>query len=99
MASHSIALRLLVGRLAVCRLPGDAPIPGWVPERGEFVSVTRAAGELSVVCPEGCVPGGVQAETGWRVLLLVGRLDLSLVGVLAALLQQLAAGGVRILDL
>jgi hypothetical protein len=41
--------------LAVCRLGGAEPIPGWAVE-GVFFSITRTAEEHSVVCPEDVVP-------------------------------------------
>jgi len=94
-------LRLLEDRLAVCRLPGEAAVPDWVRPMVGFVSTTRAAGELSIVCAAARVPADrpadLRAEVGWRALRLAGPLDLSLVGVLAALLQPVAAAGIPIL--
>jgi hypothetical protein len=87
-------LILLPGRYAVCRLPPDAALPDW--PSGEFVSVSRSAEELSVVCREEAVPQGVRQENGFRCLRIDGTLDFGLVGVLAALLTPLAGAGVSV---
>lgn len=94
MSTPQPALMLLSGRYAVCRLETDAPVPAWA--RGEFVSITRTAEELSVVCHDADVPQGVRCERGWRCLKLAGPLDFSLVGVLHSLLAPLAAANVSV---
>ncbi len=97
MAEHPepMELRVLPDRLAVARLPHDAPWP--VPGPRGFVSVTRTAGELSVVCAEDDVPEGADpVERGWHALEVVGPLDFSMVGVMAALTRPLADVGVSV---
>jgi hypothetical protein len=74
---------------AVCRLAPNFPIPPWA-AAGPFVSITRTARELSIVCPERDVPPGVTSERGWRCLRVAGPLEFSLVGVLAAMVDPLA---------
>ena len=93
------ALRLLPGRFAVCRLAADEAIPGWIPgwaTGGPFSSVTRTAGELSIVCVEGLAPEGTKCECGWRSFQVAGPLDFSLTGILAAIATPLAGAGVSI---
>jgi hypothetical protein len=97
MQRHHLDLLLLAGRYAVCRLPAEAAFPAWV--AGDLVCVTRTAEELSVVCREHAVPGGVRCELGWRCLRVAGTLDFSLVGVLASLLVPLAEAGVAVFAL
>lgn len=98
MSGHR--LRLLAGRLAVCRLPAAQALPAWaLTPGGELLSLTRTAGELSVVCPEERVPADVAHRGGWRALEVAGPLDLSLTGVLAALAVPLAAAGVPLFPL
>lgn len=84
-------MRLTVApaRLAVCRLPADAPLPEW--PRGAFVSVTRTPAELSVVCDDAAVPDEVQAERGWRAMQLEGPIPFETTGVAAGLTGALAA--------
>jgi hypothetical protein len=98
MIHHRLALVALPGAFAVCRLAPDAPVPGWA-ATAPFLSVTRTADELSVVCPEGAVPDGVRCERGWQCLRVAGTLDFALVGVLAALLEPLAAAGISVFAL
>ena len=86
------------GSFAVLRLGPDADVPVelLVPP---FHSVTRTPAELSVVCPEGAVPDGARAETGWALLALAGPFPFEMVGVLASVLGPLAAAGVSIFAL
>ena len=87
-------LTLLPDTLAICRLEPDTPIPDWA--TGTFVSLTRTTGELSVVCSQETVPEDVQAERGWRCLRVSGKLDFSMVGVIAGLTTALADVGISI---
>ncbi len=80
---------------AICRLERGANWPEWA--TGAFVSVTRTEDELSVVCPQECVPPGVQSQAGWRCLRVAGPLDLSEIGILASLVQPLAAARISVL--
>jgi hypothetical protein len=95
MTAIRLDLVLLKERLAVCRLPAGAEVPGWA-LTGEFVSVTRTSDELSVVCGEAGVPEGVQSDRGWRALRVAGTLDLSVVGILASLATALAGAEVSL---
>jgi hypothetical protein len=90
-----LSLRALPDPLAVCRLAAGAEVPAWA-VAARFFSITRTAGEMSVVCPETSVPEGTESETGWRVLQVEGPLDLSLTGVLAALAGPLAEAEIPI---
>lgn len=90
---HRLRVEPLPGTFAVCRLAPDAAVPAWA-AGGPFISVTRTADELSVVCPEPAVPEEVRAERGWRCLRVAGPLAFGLVGVLASLLEPLGRAGV-----
>lgn len=94
-AETPLRLYVLAERLAVCRLDPASEIPAWAARAGCFF-VTRAPGELSVVCPEASAPPGVRSETGWRALGVEGPLGFSLTGVLASLATPLAEAGVSI---
>jgi hypothetical protein len=87
--------RVLPGTFAVCRLKSDTPWPAWA--RGEFVSVTATADELSVVCPASVVPAEIVADREWRVLKIVGPFAFTTVGVLASLTAPLAQAGISLL--
>ena len=94
----SMTLVPLEGTFAVCRLAADAPLPAWaaVGPAGPFVSITRTADELSIVCRQGAVPEGIRCERGWRCLRIAGTLDFALAGVLASLLDPLAEARVAV---
>jgi uncharacterized protein len=87
-------LKIYAERYAICRLHPEAALPSWA--KGSFVSVTRTADELSVVCLEADVPSNVQAGRGWRVLQAEGPMDLGMVGVLASLTTPLAEAGINL---
>ena len=91
-------LVLLNTILAVCRLESGEQIPAWAME-GEFMSVTRTADELSVVCRASAVPADTECETGWRIFKVEGVLDFALTGVLCSVVKPLAEAGVSIFSL
>src|SRR4051812_7817261 len=91
-------LELLSQELAVCRLEAHDPVPDWA-WRGELVSVSRARGELSVVCAAGAVPDDVRAERGWRALVVAAEMDFDTTGVAAALTAPLAQTAVPVLPI
>ena len=49
-----------------------------------------------MLCEEGRVPPGIRAETGFRVLKLVGPIDFSEVGVIAGIAGPLAAARISL---
>ena len=91
----NLTLIVLEGTYAVCRSSPDASIPAWA-TAGPFVSITRTEEELSIVCPDRDVPIDAVSERGWRCLRVAARLDFSLVGVLASLLDPLAEAGIPV---
>lgn len=95
MKAKPVTLTILPTRLAACRLPAQAAIPGWV-SGSEFVSITRTADELSIVCEEVLAPSGITMQGGWRAFKVEGPLDFSLVGILADLSGVLARAGISI---
>ena len=97
MLDARLTLRVLDGMFSICRLdyaPG-MEIPGWA-QFGEFFSITRGHGELSIVCPQENLPEDLRAERGWKCLMLEGPLDFELTGIMAALTTPLAEAGVSI---
>jgi hypothetical protein len=93
---HALTLRLLPGTYAISRLEAGAAVPPWADGDG-FVSISRTADELSILCVAARVPPGVRSEGGWRALALEGPFPFEAVGVAASVLQPLAAGGIGIL--
>jgi hypothetical protein len=101
----SLNLSVLVGELAVVRLPPAAPFPGWLCEalgkndaNAPIVSLTKTSDELSVVMPAAwldrfsseCESKDAKTEREWRAFKVEGPLDFSLVGIMAKLSALLA---------
>ena len=91
-----LALTAIDTRLSVCRLEAGAEVPTWVDSAGVFVSITRTADELSIVCAMDSVPVGVRMEGPWRAFRVQGPLVMTLIGVVAALANPLADAGIAI---
>jgi len=92
---RQLKFRQIEGRFAVCRLPADASVPDWA-AAGNFVSVTRTADELSIVCPLNNVPPEHKPEVPWVCFKLEGPFNFLQVGILASFIGPLAENGVPI---
>jgi hypothetical protein len=95
VAKRSFELFLFAETFAICHLAPDAAVPEWATQ-GQFVSITRTSDELSVIAEMAFVPTGLRSEVSWRVLKVRGPFDFSEVGVLASLVEPLAATGVSV---
>ena len=91
-----LKLILMKDRLAICRLEAAETIPEWAPGESGLFSVTRTAGELSIVCAETAVPPGVKCERGWRMFEIEGPFDFAATGILVSAAAPLAEAGVPI---
>ncbi len=96
MTQHHLSLSLKKEVLAICRLPPDASVPVWAWSPGTFHTISRTPEELSIVCLDSAVPGGVKKESNWRILKVDGPLDFSLTGILASVAGPLAKAGISI---
>lgn len=81
--------------LAVVRLGPGAELPRWA-SSGTLLSVTATAAETSVVCAHAAVPAKARPAGPFTAFEAQGPLDLSLTGVLAALLEPLADARVSV---
>jgi hypothetical protein len=98
--SLSLTLSLHPGELSIVRLSTQAELPAWLHLAARpLVSVTFAANETSIVCPTKQVPNGQPAEGPWRAFEIDGPIDFALTGVLASVLNPLAAAGLSIFAL
>jgi len=93
--AKKLLLSALPGRLAICRLGPDERVPGWVFST-PFCSITRTNEELSLIVPEERVSPSWKVDKGWCYFKVLGRVDLSLTGVLASLSVPLAQARVSI---
>jgi hypothetical protein len=92
---HQITLELAEGEYAVSRLSADAAIPSWADGDG-FVTISRSAFELSVVCLADRVPHGSTTELGWSCLRFVGPFAFGATGIVLSVVRPLAKGGLGV---
>ena len=101
--STALTLRVLEGTFAILRFDADAEVPTWADQAPPFWASTRTAVELTVICPE--TPGNRSAiaelpdsrkQCEWSAFGVVGVLDFSLTGILAALSDCLAQAKISI---
>jgi|GraSoiStandDraft_54_1057290.scaffolds.fasta_scaffold626731_2 hypothetical protein len=90
-----LKFRWVEGSFAVCQLSPVAPVPDWVTQE-PFVSITRTADELSIVCRQGSIPDEVKADKGWICFKLEGPFPFSQTGVLLSFIQPLSESEVPI---
>ena len=98
MIFRKLKFSLVPGDFAVCRLAPDAPFPVWA-SRSRIASVVRTADELSVVCPTEDIPPGATVDGPWACIKLEGPFPFDKTGVLASVLDPLAAAGISIFAL
>lgn len=96
MKVTKFAFSLLPETLAICKLSHATRIPDWGLD-GKFVSITRMADEISIVCPQDKIPQGITSDQGWRCLKVEGPFDFSATGVVASFTRPLSAAGIAIL--
>lgn len=95
MLEKTLTMKLLKEKYGVCRLDKDELIPEWS-KSSEFVSITKTADELSIVCSQDNIPEDKKCERDWRILKIQGTLDFSLIGILASISTVLAQKGISI---
>ena len=84
--------------LAICKLPPDTALPEWA-EVSDLLGYIRTPYELTLICDEDVVPADITYEGGWCPIYIDAILEFDLVGVLSAILNQLAAVGIPIFSL
>lgn len=87
---------LLPDLYAVVRFDANAQLPDGLFAASGFVSITRTADELSIVCAESAAPAGASAERDWIAIKLRGPFAFEQVGVLAGFTAPLARAGVSV---
>ncbi len=87
---------LLPDTYAVARLDARTALPAWALAGDGFMSITRAADELSIVCDEKAVPADVRVERGWHGIRLHGPFAFDEVGILASIAGPLATARIGI---
>jgi hypothetical protein len=93
--SHQLTIVVYGKMYAICRLEPDAPVPTWAAGM-RFLSITRTANELSIVCEEELVPTEIHGERNRRLMQIEGTLAFTLTGVLASVAAPLASAGISV---
>lgn len=89
MKNHKFSLSILPGKFAVCLLEKNDAVPSWA-LKSFFYSISKTNDELSIVCLEKSVPQGIKFDGNWKAIKVEGKLDFSLTGILASLINPLA---------
>lgn len=87
--SKGIRLKVLPELYSISRLGSKAPIPTWADGEG-FVSISRSADELSIVCHQSRVPEDVQNDRDWRCVQLVGPFAFDETGIVLSVVRPLS---------
>jgi hypothetical protein len=90
-------LIILKDTYSIYKLKSSSKTPEWI-ENSEFYSVTKTKEELSIVCKqmEVKLPIGGVADTNWRMIKIIGPLDLSLTGIIAEISSVLAISDIPV---
>ncbi len=90
-----LTLSILPEKLGICHFDKNSSIPEWA-KNISFCSVTRTKDELSVICPQEKIPGGVLVEKDWRAFKVQGPLGFTATGIVASLSKPLAEDEISI---
>lgn len=92
---HQLTLERAGGDYAVSRLPPTAPMPAWADGPG-FVTVSRSAHELSIVCLSARVPAETEHEAGWTCMRFVGPFAFGATGIVLSVVRPLSEGRIGV---
>jgi len=95
--SKKIILSILPEKMSICHFAKNSIIPQWALEEKRFVSIAKTVDELSIICPEDKIPGGVLCEKNWRVFKVEGTLGFVATGIVAGFSTPLAKAKISIL--
>ncbi len=90
-----LELEILETSVSVHRFSHDSIIPQTV-YRSPFLTISRTAEELSIVCDSSIMLESEGAETNWHIIKVRGPLDFSLTGVFTAITGPLAAAQIPV---
>lgn len=97
MNTQKLTLSVLPEKLGICHFDKNTPIPNWALAGEGFSSIAKTTSELSVICAEDKIPGGVLTEKGWRTFKVEGPLGFESTGIVSSLSTPLAEAGISIL--
>ncbi|MGO6724655.1 ACT domain-containing protein [Rhizobium leguminosarum] len=90
-----VILKRQHGEYTIAQLPGLSPIPSWCDGDG-FVSVSRGADELSVICLKNRVPARVTSDGDWACFKLEGPTSPRESGSVHSIVRPVAENGIEV---
>lgn len=93
--SKSIRLQQLSGTYAIARLEPTDPLPAWA-DGGGLVSICRNIDELSIVCLQERIPGGIKTDQDWTAFRFVGPFAFGETGIVLSVIRPLSDGGLGV---
>jgi hypothetical protein len=93
---EKLILLPLKEKFAVCHFDKKSKIPDWLKE-SVFYFVGKTDDELSIICQQEKIPGGVLAEKNWKAFKVKGPLGFTLTGVVSSISKPLADAKISIL--
>lgn len=91
-----LSFSVLLGRFAIAKLAQDAALPREILDTKGFVSISRTSDELSIVATDDLLAHFPTVDHGWSCIKVHGPFSFDEVGILASLLNPLAAAGIGI---
>ena len=92
-----LTLLVLPEKLGICHLSQKSAIPLWAEEGISFSSIARTEKELSIICSQGKIPGGVLFEKDWRAFRVEGPLGFVSTGIVSSLSIPLSKAKISIM--
>jgi hypothetical protein len=83
-------------KFAVCHFDKKSKIPDWLKD-SNFYFIGKTDDELSIICDQEKIPGGVLAEKNWRAFKVKGPLGFTLTGIVSSISKPLADAKISIL--
>lgn len=93
-----LTLSILPEKLGICHFDKKSRVPEWATDIS-FCSIVRTKDELSIVCPQDKILGGVLVEKDWKAFKLESTSDLFSVGIVSSLSAPLAKAGISIFNI
>lgn len=91
----TLTLKILNGDFCICQMDKNSRLPNWIISK-DFYSITKTDDELSMVFKECDIPKDIIVQKGFKCIKIEGKLDFSLVGVIAKLSNILADENISI---
>lgn len=94
---QTVRLSRLEGEFVIARLSPDQKVPSEIlASPAAFISVTRTASELSIVCPQSIAPEEAQIDGPWSAWYVQGPIPFGMTGVVSSVVQPLSAQGIPV---